>query len=146
MAMFELTIEIAAPPARVWEVMTDIDRWHEWTPSITSIERLDNAPFAVGTRIRTRQPKLPAALWKITAIDPGKSFTWTSVAPGLKVDATHQVEPAEGGSHVTLSIDYSGMFGGMWERLTRDITKRYVGFEANGLKARSENPAYVASR
>jgi uncharacterized protein YndB with AHSA1/START domain len=144
--MFELTIEIAAPPARVWEVMTDIDRWHEWTPSITSIARLDNAAFAVGTRIRTRQPKLPAALWKITAIDPGKSFTWTSTAPGLKVDATHQVEPAEGGSLVTLSIDYSGMFGGMWERLTRDITKRYVGFEANGLKARSENPGYVIPR
>jgi uncharacterized protein YndB with AHSA1/START domain len=30
-------IDIAAPPARVWEVLTDFARYHEWNPFITSI-------------------------------------------------------------------------------------------------------------
>ena len=38
----ELTrsIDIDAPPGIVWEVWSDIARWHEWTASITSIDRL----------------------------------------------------------------------------------------------------------
>jgi hypothetical protein len=30
-------IEIEAPPARVWEILTDFPRYHEWNPFITSI-------------------------------------------------------------------------------------------------------------
>jgi hypothetical protein len=30
-------IEIAAPPARVWEVLTDFSTYHEWNPFITRI-------------------------------------------------------------------------------------------------------------
>ncbi len=30
-------IDIAAPPARVWEVLTDFSSYHEWNPFITSI-------------------------------------------------------------------------------------------------------------
>lgn len=27
-------IEILAPPAKVWEIITDIDKWQEWSPTI----------------------------------------------------------------------------------------------------------------
>lgn len=133
---------MAAPPQRVWEVMSDTDRWHEWTPSVTSIRRLDGGAFAVGSRALIRQPKFPPALWKITAIQPGRSFTWASTAPGVRVIAHHWVEPANGGSRATLSLEYRGILGGLLGRLTRDITERYLAFEARGLKARSENPNF----
>ena len=139
---FATSVDIAASPQRVWEVMSDIDRWHEWTPSITRITRLRGAAFAVGTRALGRQPKLPPAIWKITAIEPGRSFTWVSRAPGLVVVARHSVEPAPLGAHATLSVEISGMFGGLWARLTRTLTEKYLALEAAGLKARSENPSY----
>jgi hypothetical protein len=41
-----------------------------------------------------------------------------------------------------LSLELQGLLGGLWGRLTKDITERYIGDEAKGLKARSENPAY----
>ena len=30
---FSIQFDVAAPPARVWEVMSDGERWADWTPS-----------------------------------------------------------------------------------------------------------------
>ena len=140
MRRFSITTDIAAPAERVWQVMSDIDRWPEWTRSVTSVTRRGGAPFAVGTRVVIRQPKFPPALWTITAIDPGKSFTWVAAGPGFRSVGTHRVDPMPGGSRATLSLDLEGPLGGLFGRLTRGITERYIGFEASGLKARSEAP------
>jgi hypothetical protein len=142
MRAFSITTDVDAPPARVWEVMSDTDRWHEWTQSVTSIRRLDSGPFAVGSRAVIRQPRFPPALWRITAIEPGRSFTWVSVAPGIRVVGHHRVEPQGNGSRATLSVDYQGAFGGILSRLTKSITERYLAYEAKGLKARSEDPEF----
>ena len=29
-------IEISAPPSKVWEIITDINKWHEWSPIINA--------------------------------------------------------------------------------------------------------------
>jgi ligand-binding SRPBCC domain-containing protein len=142
MQTFSISIDVPAPMDRVWQVMSDVDRWHEWTPSITSVKRLGGAPLAVGARAMIRQPKFPPALWKVTDLQPGRSFTWVSAGPALRVVATHRVEATTTGSRATLSLDYSGFFGEMLARMTRDITNRYLRLEAAGLKARSENPNF----
>lgn len=145
MTTFSIGIEIAAPKDRVWQVMSDVERWHEWTASIKSVKRLGTGAFAVGSRVLIRQPKLPPAFWKVSAIEPGKSFTWVSVSPGFRAIGYHGVESKPGGSRATLSIEFQGVFGGVFARLTRGITERYLDFEAKGLKARSENPAFRRS-
>jgi uncharacterized protein YndB with AHSA1/START domain len=142
MRKFSITTDINAPASRVWEVMSDTDRRHEWTPSIKSVRRLGGAPLAVGSRAMVRQPKFPPALWKVTAFEPGKGFTWVNSAPGLRVVASHSIEPTDAGSRATLSLDFQGLFGGALGRMTRGITERYLAFEAEGLKARSENPVH----
>jgi uncharacterized protein YndB with AHSA1/START domain len=141
-AKFDAAIDIGAPPERVWAVMSDVERWHEWTPSVRGITRLDRGPLEIGSRAIIRQPKYPPALWKVTTIDPGRSFTWISAAPGLRVIGHHAVEPSAGGSRATVSVDYQGVFGRLLGRLTKDLTQRYLRFEAAGLKARSENSQF----
>ena len=81
-------------------------------------------------------------MWKVLAIEPGRSFTWVSIAPGLRVIGHHALEPTPAGSRATLSLDLQGMLGGLWGRATRDITERYIALEAQGLKARSENAEF----
>jgi uncharacterized membrane protein len=142
MRKFSITTEIAAPAQRVWEVMRDVERWHEWTPSVTSIRRLDEGPLGVGSRLVIRQPKFPPAWWKVISVEPGRGFISASKAPGLRVVAHHFVEPTPAGSRATLSLDFQGLLGGVWGRWTKDINDRYLAFEAKGLKARSEDPSY----
>ena len=118
--------------------MSDAERWHEWTRSVTSIRMLDGNPIRVGTRALVRQPKFPPALWTVTALDPGRSFTWESGAPLIRVYAHHAVEPTPQGSRAALRLHYEGPVGRMLARMTRGITNRYLQLEATGLKRRSE--------
>ena len=142
---FHISVDISAPPATVWAVMADGERWHEWTPSVRSIRFLDKGPLAVGTRALIRQPRFPPAVWQVTALEPGRSFTWRSGAPGLQVYAEHSIEAIQGGTRATLRLHYEGVFGSLLARLTRAITNRYLEFEAAGLKKRSESLFSVQS-
>lgn len=135
---YSVSVQIAAPPATVWGVMSDIERWHEWTPSITSIRRTNAGPFRIGARARVHQPRLPAADWIVTALQDGRGFDWESRAPGVRVLGRHVIEPAGTGSRVTLSIQYSGIFGDLIGRLTGSLNRRYIALEADGLKRRAE--------
>src|SRR5215212_11930596 len=108
--VIEQSIEIAAPPRTVWPIMSDVERWAEWTASISSVERLDTGPFGVGSRARVRQPRLPVAVWTVSALEDGRSFDWRSDTVVLKSVGRHRVEPmADGKSRVTLSIEWSGL-------------------------------------
>jgi uncharacterized membrane protein len=135
---YHISVSIDAPSHRVWAVMSDIERWHEWTPTIRSVRRTNTGPFRIGARARVHQPKLPPADWIVTALQEGRSFTWESRAPGIHVVARHEVEPIASGSRVTLSIQYNGPIGHLFGLLTSGINRRYIALEADGLKRRAE--------
>ncbi len=141
MTQFSISVEIRASPDRVWGVLYDIERWPEWTPTVISIQRLDRGPLAVGSRARIRQPKLPPALWQVTELEEGRSFTWVSRSPGVRVTARHGVEANQDGSQATLSLQFSGLLSPLVARLTRSLSERYLGLEARGLRERSEDSA-----
>jgi uncharacterized protein YndB with AHSA1/START domain len=133
------TVEIAAPPERVWEVMADVERWSEWTDSVTMVRRLDEGPLRAGARAKVNQPRIPETEYVVTELEPGRSFTWVATAPGVLTTARHTIEPlAEGGSRVRLSVEQAGWLGSLVGRLYRGITDRYLATEAAGLKARCE--------
>jgi carbon monoxide dehydrogenase subunit G len=133
-----ITVDIRATPQRVWAVLSDIEGWPEWTPSVSSIDRLDSGPLAVGSRARIRQPRLPPAEWRITSLDKGRGFTWVTRGPGVLVTAHHFVEARRNGSRATFSIQFEGLLGPLVGWLTRRLNDRYLGLEAAGLKRRSE--------
>ncbi|HEY3015730.1 MAG TPA: SRPBCC family protein [Nocardioides sp.] len=141
---FESGTTIAAAPGRVWEVFADVERWPEWTESIDSVELLDpadrGAPLRVGVRAKVRQPKLPAAVWEVTEVVDGESFTWVSRSPGVRTTGVHAVSADGHGARATNSVEQSGPLGWLAGALTARLTRRYLAVELAGLKRRCESP------
>jgi len=106
---FNVAVSIDAPPKRVLAVLCDVERWPEWTSTVTHVQRLDRGPFAVG-----------------------------SSAPGVQMKAGHLVEASGGGSRAALSFEVSGFLSPIVSRLYRGLIQEYVATEAQGLKLRSE--------
>jgi uncharacterized membrane protein len=142
---FSIAIDIEASPHEVWAVMSDVERWHEWTTSITRVVRLDAGPFSVGSRSRVRQPGLPPAVWQVTEVQADTGFTWVSRGPGLRVAGRHWITPRPTGSRATLALHYGGALGSLLARLLRSMNDRFLQLEATGLKRRSEELAHSSS-
>ena len=145
---FSITTEVDAPPEVVFAVLGDVERWPEWTPTVTRVERLGDAGAALvpGSRIRIVQPKVPPAEWTVTALEPGRGFRLVSRSPGATVEANHWAEPTGAGqrSKVTLSVTFGGFLGRIIGRVMRRLNEEYLAQEAAGLKRRSEERARVA--
>ena len=138
---FTYSVDIAAPPETVWSIWNDIERWSEWTASISKIEKLAPGPLTVGLRACVRQPKLPIAIWRVTELEEDRGFTWASKSPGARVTGIHTIEPTANGSRATMTLVFAGPLAVLFGWLTRSLTRHYLRLEANGLKACSEQIA-----
>ncbi|UQX11794.1 SRPBCC family protein [Candidatus Mycobacterium methanotrophicum] len=135
----EDSVGIDAPPHLVWQVFSDVERWPEWTASVTSLVGLDGAGLAVGRRFAIKQPGMSKLVWKVTELEPGSSWTWVGRSPGARVTACHDVIAKPGGrTLVRQQIDLRGLLGSLVGRLMVKKTRRFLELEAQGLKARSE--------
>lgn len=135
----EHSVEIDASPEIVWDVFSDVERWPDWTDSVTSLVGLDGPGLAVGSRFAIKQPRMAKLVWQVTEIDPGVSWTWEQRAPGAVAAARHAVVPRPGGGTlVRQQIDQRGVFGALVGRLMARLTRRYLDMEATGLKRRAE--------
>jgi uncharacterized protein YndB with AHSA1/START domain len=135
----ERSIEIDAPPATVWGVYVDVERWPEWTASVQRLVALDGPGIEVGKRFAIKQPRMPNLVWEVTELEPGASWTWRQRSPGGTTFASHELEPLAGGrTLVRQRIDQRGPVGVAVGVLMRGLTKRYLDLEARGLEARSE--------
>jgi len=136
------SIDIDAPVDVVWSVYSDVDKWVEWTASVTSVELSPDGPLEIGSRASIKQPRLPKVEWTVTAREPGREWVWKNTSPGATSVAAHSVRPLDDGrTHVELWIDQRGVFGRPIGLLVRRITRRYLRMEAEGLKRRSEAQA-----
>ena len=75
-----------------------------------------------------------AMRWQITENQEGRSFTWITLGPGVRVTARHAVEGTGAGSRVKLSLDFSGPLGSFVAHLTRRLNARYLALDAQGLR------------
>lgn len=135
----DCAVETDAPADLVWEVFSDVERWPEWTASVTRLIALDDAELAVGRRFELKQPRMPKLVWVVTELRPGSGWSWEQRSPGGVTVARHDVVPiSDGRTQVRQQIDQRGPVGVAVGVLMHRMTKRYLDLEAAGLKARSE--------
>jgi len=142
----EVSVEILRPAQIAWSVLVDVERWPEWTESITKIERLDQAAFGPGSSVRISQPKLKTVVWRVSEFRQGRLFTWETHSVGVSTIARHTIQPNERGCIVTHTIEQKGWLAWLLRPFLRGLIGRYVQLEAQGLKRRCEDLRVVRSR
>ncbi len=137
------TLHIDAAPAVVWAVTRDVERWPEWTPTVTAVRLVDGGDLAVGSVARIRQPMQPESEWVVTELEPGRRFVWETRRTGLRMVGGHEIEPDGDGTRNVLTVEASGALAVLlWPVLRLAMTKALAD-ENRGLKARCERRVTV---
>ena len=104
----ENAITIATPVDRVWDLTIDIERWPTLTPTILSVERIDDGELRVGSSARVRQPRMPLAVWTVTELEPLSRFVWEARILGSRFVGGHHLTSTSDGTRNALTLDVSG--------------------------------------
>lgn len=95
------SVEIEAPPAAVWEVVSDLARMPEWSPELRRLVVLGRRD-GVGTRLLGLNRR-GLAVWPTTSrvvrFEPGRAVAWKTRQSGATW--TYEIEPAGSGSRLT---------------------------------------------
>ncbi len=99
--MLTTTRTMAVPPAAAWRVLTDLDAWPQWGPSVRRAELTDPGPLRLGSRGKVWTPFGVALPFEITEFDDGHAWAWKVAG----VPATHHtVAPLAGGCRVSFGV------------------------------------------
>ena len=139
---FQDSMDVDAPAERVFTVFADVERWPEWTSTVTRVDVLTPGSMSVGTRAEVHQPRLPVATWEVTELAPGRSFTWVARSPGLRTTGRHEVLPRDGGGCTArATIDQEGLLAPVVGLLAGRLTRSYLATEVRSIKQRCESSA-----
>ena len=137
----EHSIDIEAPPEVVWSVTADVERWPEWTPTVTSVHRVGTEPFGLGSVARIKQPAQPEAEWVVTEFEHGRRFAWESRRSGLHFVGTHEISPNRAGAKNLLRVEARGILAFLLWPVLKRATQRALAAENQGLKKKAEQLA-----
>ncbi|HET7419998.1 MAG TPA: SRPBCC family protein [Candidatus Dormibacteraeota bacterium] len=108
MAFREASLDTSAPPDRVWQVWSDVDRWPEWNPDMKA-SRIEG-PLRLGAtgNIDTRSGGKHDVV--VTHFEQGRSFELESTAlPGTKMAIRATIAPSGSGSRITQGFEPRGV-------------------------------------
>ena len=79
-----------------------------WQAGLVEVQRLTDGPVGVGTRhriVRTFMGRRLAVENEYVAFEPGRRVVFRTTSGSMPLEASYPVEPAEGGSRITSTIE-----------------------------------------
>lgn len=108
---FESSIDINAPPRKVWAMIDKLEEWPQWMPSIKKIEMVSKGPLAVGSQLSVTAKVswlTVTLLMTITEFVPERTVVMRGKALGTNLTRFYNLEPVDGKTRVTIGGDVSG--------------------------------------
>lgn len=142
MSNVRTAITIAAPPERVWAVLTDFAAYPQWNAIISRVRADPREGGSFKFRIRMEASPELAFAAKIVRFAPGRELAWRGGAPLVPALAWGEhwfrLAPKDGGTELTHGEEFGGLLalvmrGGVYERVKRT----YENFN-RALKVRAE--------
>ena len=132
MTEYGTTVTIAAPPERVWEILTNAGDFARWNSTIVSLE----GTISEGETIALVSTVNPKRTFKLTVsqVDAPTSMVWSDGMPlGLFAGVrTFRVTPTDdGGTEFSMREGYSGFLAGLITKTIPDMTESFEAFAAD---------------
>ena len=134
----EHELVIRAPVDDVWALTVDVERWPELTPTMTSVERLDDGPLQVGSRARVSQPRQRPRVWTVTRLEAPHLFEWSTTLGPLAMRAEHLLEEVPEGCRNTLRVEVTGRGAALFS-LARRVLAEAIETENEGFRRAAES-------
>src|SRR5688572_31620062 len=100
MVVLENSVDIALPPAQVFDYLSDLRNEKQWNPKMRSVQLLTGEPIGVGTRYQARWAGSPDNIVEYTRFD--RPHEWASIADSkmMTVRFSARVHATEVGSRL----------------------------------------------
>ena len=131
-------VEIRAAVSVVWRLISDVEHWPDWTPTVVSLCKTGAGPLTLGAAYRIRQPGLPERIYKVTSLEEQCEMTWEANTTGLRMVASHHVWPTHTGSCAQLVFSIAGILAPMVRMLYAQRIGGMVNLEADSLRRAAE--------
>jgi hypothetical protein len=141
MKSYDASATIAAPPERIWQILTDGAGYTSWDSGVEKV----SGRIAPGEKITVVSQANPGRSFPVTVAEftPNRRMTWKGGMPlGLFSGVrTFTLDPAgDGQTRFTMREEYTGPLLNMIWRSMPDLAPSFNQF-AQGLKQRAEQPA-----
>lgn len=133
-----VSADIAAPPARIWALLTDAAGFPRWNSTVTNIE----GPIELGRKLAIRVPISPRVFTpKVTAFEPDKRMVWQDgAAPMFQGVRVYDIMPTDAGSRFTMAETFSGLMLPLIAPSLPDLAPVFTQYAAD-LKRAAEQSA-----
>ena len=111
-------IEIQAPPEKVWNIIADIDKWHEWSPTINASRGKAALGSTVTITMMSKEAGKDGPKYspKIIRLDEPKYFHWRAhMMAGFIFtnDKIIELEKTDAGTKVTHKETFKGLLAAL---------------------------------
>jgi carbon monoxide dehydrogenase subunit G len=141
------SIDIAAPPERVWDIVMDPDRLGEWVTIHRKVGKVHDRPLKQGSELEQTLGIGPARFkvwWTIADIEPNRRVTWNGEGPARShASINYALKPdGNGGTRFEYRNDFDppgGVVGAAASRaLAGGVSRREAEKTLKRLKALAE--------
>jgi carbon monoxide dehydrogenase subunit G len=144
MSSIHVERRIEAPPSRVWDIITDLERSPDVVSGIEAVEVIEGDDFGVGTtwrETRTMFGKRVTEDMRVVDVADGASYTVESRSGGTTYHSVVAVDPDGDGS--VLRMSFSAQTGSTVARIFSSTVGRL--FEGGTRKALEQDLADIAA-
>lgn len=104
------------------------------TPTVVSVERLDDGDLRVGSSARVTPPRMPVAVWTVTELEPGSRLVWEARILGSRFVGGHHLTPTPDGTPKTLTLDVEGWSACPFSLVAGSAMRQTIATENDGFR------------
>jgi hypothetical protein len=141
-AVYRTTLAVDAPAEKVWEVLTDFDRYPEWNPSLPSIKGEPRLGSTVAlTLVMPGRPSVKVKA-NLTEVVPGRRLVWDGNLGADRLFAGHReflIDPQPDGTVLFTHVeDVSGLLFPLFRVFMGGAIRRHHDRLNAAIKERAE--------